>query len=178
MRVAVVGLARSGKTTLFNAVTRGNAPVGAFGGGYGGAAPAPNVGAARIEDPRLDALASLFGSRRQVPAEAAFVDVPSAPDDAQAQGLFDGPSVNHVQDADALLIVTRAFEDPSLPHPDGSVDAARDAETVLLELALADGALVKRRIARIEEGLEGREAGRAGRVQRRTRAAGTARRRA
>ena len=151
MRVAIVGLPRSGKTTVFNTITGLDAPVGAYGGGPS----QPNIGAASIADPRLPELAALFGSKRQVPAAATFVDAPSDGISARASGMFSGEVLNHIQDADALLVVMRAFEDPSNPHPDGSVDAVRDAETVLIELALADANLVRRRVGRIEEGMKG-----------------------
>ncbi len=154
MRIAIVGLPGSGKTTLFNALTGLDAPVG----GFGGATPGPNIGAAAIEDHRLPRLAALFGSARQVQAEATFVDAPDAGTAARSSGMFGGEVMNHIQDVDALLIVTRAFDDPSNPHPEGSVDAVRDAESVLIELALADAGVVRRRIGRIEEGMKGARA--------------------
>ena len=154
MRIAIVGLPASGKTTLFNALTGLDAPVGGFGGPGIGA----NIGSVSIEDPRLPRLAALFGSARQVQAEAIFVDAPDAAAEGRSSGMFGGEVMNHIQDADALLIVTRAFDDPSSPHSEGSVDAVRDAESVLIELALADAGVVRRRIRRIEEGMKGASA--------------------
>ena len=151
-----MGLPGSGKTTLFNALTGLDAPVG----GFGGIEPKANIGSVRIEDHRLPKLAALFGSARQVQAEATLVDAPGGGGDGRtsASGMFGGEVMNHIQDADALLIVARAFEDPANPHPECSVDAIRDAETVLIELALADAGVVRRRIGRIEEGMKGARA--------------------
>ena len=154
MRIAIVGLPRSGKTTLFNALTGLDAPVDAF----AGPEPRANIGSVPIDDPRLPKLAALFGSARNVQAEATIVDAPGAASDGRSSGLFGGEVMNDIQDADALLIVARAFEDPSNPHPEGSVDAVRDAESVLIELALADAGVVRRRIGRIEEGMKGARA--------------------
>ena len=149
-----MGPPRSGKTTLFNALTGLDAPVG----GYAGATPRANIGSVSIEDRRLPELAALFGSARQVQAEATLVDAPDDAADARSSGMFGGEIMNHIQDADALLIVTRAFDDASNPHSEGSVDAVRDAESVLIDLALADAAVVRRRIGRIQEGMKGARA--------------------
>ena len=149
-----MGLPGSGKTTLFNALTGLDAPVG----GFGGIEPKANIGSVRIEDHRLPKLAALFGSARQVQAEATLVDAPAGANDGRSTSIFGGEVMNDIQDADALLIVARAFEDPANPHPEGSVDAIRDAETMLIELALADAGVVRRRIGRIEEGMKGARA--------------------
>ncbi len=148
-----MGLPGSGKTTLFNALTGLDAPVGGFGAPESGA----NIGSAPIEDRRLPRLAALFGSSRQVQAEATLVDAQGGAE-GRPSGMFGGEVMSHIQDADALLIVTRAFDSPSSPHPEGEVDAVRDAESVLIELALADAGVVRRRIGRVEEGMKGARA--------------------
>ena len=151
MSVAIVGLPRSGKTTLFNAITRGDASVGS----YGDVTARPNIGIAKTTDPRLDRLSGVFHSKRQIPAEMTFVDVPGPPEGMPDVSIIGGETMNYVQDSDVLLIVARAFEDPAVPHVEDSVDVFRDAETMLLELAVADAAIVRRRIGRIEEGMKG-----------------------
>ena len=150
MDVGIVGLPKSGKTTIFNAVTRGSAETAAY-----AAVDRPNVGVAKVADPRLDRLAEIFGPRRSVPAEVVYVDVPSAPGDLGESGSISGELLNHLQGADALLVAARAFDDPSVPHPRGGVDPYRDAETMLAELALADVVILERRAARVDEGKKG-----------------------
>ena len=147
METGIVGLAQSGKTTVFNAVTRGKAQTGAH--AEGGA----NVGVAKVPDPRLGTLCQIFQPRREVPAEVRYVDS-AAPAAGRARGESRGEALGQLSKADALLCVVRAFPDESVPHPDGSVDAERDIASVELELVLADLAIVERRLERIETSLK------------------------
>ena len=153
MDVAIVGLPDSGKSTVFNAVTRGAAQVA----GYGGRAE-PNVGVAKVPDSRLDALAAVYQPKRVVPSEVSYVDLPPPPDGFGKTRGISGEYLNRVQAADVLVIVARAFEDESVLHVDGSVDAFRDAETMLLELSFADLEMIDRRLVRLGEGLKGARA--------------------
>ncbi len=158
MELAILGLARSGKTSLFNAVTRQSAPVG----GYAADAD-PNVGVAQVPDPRLDRLAELFRPKKTTPAEIRWVDYP-------VTGFGpEGPGSRFLQQltrADALVHVARAFEDASVPHPDGSVDARRDVEALDLELAVVDLGLIERRLERIAAEARSIKAGERGRLER------------
>ena len=150
MDVGIVGLPKSGKTTIFNAVTRGSAETATY-----GAVEKPNIGVAKVADGRLDRLAEVFNPKRSVPAEVVYVDVPSAPEDLGESGGIAGELLNHLQSADALLVAVRAFDNPSVPHPRGGVDPYRDVETMLAELALADMTVLERRLTRIAEGAKG-----------------------
>jgi len=150
---AIVGLPESGKTTIFNAVTGGTAQVGTY-----GTQARPNIGVAKVPDPCLDVLTGIFGPKRTVPAEIAYVDVPAAGESRGSDQGIAGELLSHLQRADALLVVTRAFDNPSVPSVDDTVDPFRDLETTSLELTLADLAILGRRLARVAEGFKGAKA--------------------
>jgi GTP-binding protein YchF len=146
VQIAIVGLAGSGKTTVFNTLTRGHAQTGGFG------ALTLNVGVVKVPDARLDRLAELFKPRKVVYADVTYVDLPAPPPSTEGHvGTEELPAEHlaRLRDSDALLHVVRAFEDPSMPHPDGSVDPARDLERLDLEFILADLAMVDRRLERL-----------------------------
>jgi GTP-binding protein YchF len=146
MQIAIVGLAGSGKTTVFNTLTRGHAETGGFRGMQ------LNVGVVKVPDERLDRLASIFSPKKIVQADVTYVDLPAPPASSEGHiGAEELPAEHlaRLREADALVHVTRAFEDPSNPHPAGSVDPARDLEQLDLEFILADMALVDRRLERL-----------------------------
>jgi GTP-binding protein YchF len=147
MQIAIVGLAGSGKTTVFNTLTRGHAETG----GYGGVTL--NVGVVKVPDPRLDALAHIFKPRKIVHADVTYVDLPAPPPSSVGHvGTEELPAdqLARLRDSDALLHVVRVFEDPANPHPDGSVDPGRDIERLDLEFLLADLAMTERRLDRLQ----------------------------
>ena len=146
MQIAIVGLAASGKTTVFNTLTRGHAETG----GYG--ALTLNVGVVKVPDDRLDRLAGIFKPKKVVHADVMYVDLPAPPASTEGHvGTEELPAEHlaRLRESDALLHVVRAFEDPSMPHPDGAVDPARDLERLDLEFILADLAMVDRRLERL-----------------------------
>ena len=146
MQIAIVGLAGSGKTTVFNTLTRGHAETG----GYG--ALTLNVGVVKVPDARLDRLAEIFKPKKVVYADVTYVDLPAPPASSEGHvGTEELPAEHlaRLRESDALLHVVRAFDDPSLPHPAGSVDPARDLEQLDLEFILADLAMVDRRLDRL-----------------------------
>lgn len=146
MQIAIVGLAASGKTTVFNTLTRGHAETGGFGG------LTLNVGVVKVPDERLDRLAAIFHPKKIVHADVTYVDLPAPPASSEGHvGTEELPAEHlaRLRDSDALLHVVRAFEDPSVPHPDGLVDPARDLEHLDLEFILADLAMVDRRLERL-----------------------------
>lgn len=150
MDIGIVGLPRSGKTTIFNAVTRGSVDVSTFGASQG----KPNMGVAKVPDDRLGVLEGMFKPKRVVPAEVTYVDIPPAPEGFGETRGISGEFLNYLQRADALLIVARAFEDPSVPHVANSIDSIRDAETMTYELAFADLDILEKRIKRLEAGMK------------------------
>jgi len=147
MQIAIVGLAGSGKTTVFNTLTRGHAETGGFGG------MELHVGVVKVPDGRLDKLAAIFKPKKIIHADVTYVDLPAPPASTEGHvGTEDLPAEHlaRLRDSDALLHVVRAFEDPSNPHPEGSVDPARDLERLDVEFVLADLALVERRLERLK----------------------------
>jgi GTP-binding protein YchF len=147
MQIAIVGLAGSGKTTVFNTLTRGHAETG----GYGGVTL--NVGVVKVPDERLDRLAEIFKPKKIVHADVTYVDLPAPPASSEGRiGTEELPAdhLARLRDSDALLHVVRAFEDPAHPHPAGSVDPARDLEQLDLEFTLADLAMAERRLERLK----------------------------
>ncbi|MES2209044.1 MAG: redox-regulated ATPase YchF [Chloroflexota bacterium] len=147
MQIAIVGLAGSGKTTVFNTLTRGHAETGGFGG------LTLNVGVVKVPDERLDHLAEIFRPKKIVQADVTYVDLPAPPAPSEGRvGTEELPAEHlaRLRDSDALLHVVRAFDDPSMPHPSGSVDPMRDLEHLDLEFILADLAMVDRRLDRLK----------------------------
>ena len=147
MEIGIIGLPKSGKTTVFNALTRGKAETGAY------AAGGPNVGVTKVPDPRLEALDKMFQPERKVAAEVRYVDV-AAPTKKELSGQY----LAHLSKADALLHVVRAFEDEKVPHIDGSINPERDIATLDLELAFSDLSILKKRLQKIETSLKGAKA--------------------
>jgi hypothetical protein len=146
MQIAIVGLAGAGKTTVFNTLTRGNVQTGGFGG------MELHVGVVKVPDTRLDRLAEIFHPKKVVHADVTYVDLPAPPASTEGRvGTEELPPehLGRLRDADALLHVVRAWDDPHHPHPAGSVDPWRDLEQLDLEFVLADLAMVDRRLERI-----------------------------
>ena len=146
MQIAIVGLAAAGKTTVFNTLTRGHAETGGFGGLQ------LNVGVVKVPDPRLDRLAGLFKPKKVVQADVTYVDLPAPPASSEGRvGTEELPAEHlaRLRDSDALLHVVRVFDDPAVPHAEGSVDAWRDLERLDLEFILADLAMTERRLDRL-----------------------------
>jgi len=146
MQIAIVGLAGAGKTTVFNTLTRGNVQTGGFGG------MELHVGVVKVPDERLDRLAEIFRPRKVVHADVTYVDLPAPPASSDGRvGTEELPAehLGRLRDADALLHVVRAWDDPHHPHPAGSVDPWRDLEQLDLEFVLADLAMVDRRLERL-----------------------------
>ena len=147
MQIAIVGLAGSGKTTVFNTLTRGHAETG----GYGGVTL--NVGVVKVPDARLDTLAGIFKPKKVIHADVTYVDLPAPPASSEGHVGTEELPADHLarlRDSDAMLHVVRAFEDPANPHPDGSVDPGRDIERLDLEFMLADLAMAERRLERLK----------------------------
>ena len=146
MQIAIVGLARSGKTTVFNTLTRGSAETGGFGG------MTVNVGVVKVPDQRLTKLTELFKPKKEVAADVTYVDLPAPPTSVDGVEAAEIPAdqLARLRTADELLHVVRAFDDPSVPHPDGSVDAWRDVERLDLEFVLADLSQVDKRIEKLK----------------------------
>jgi GTP-binding protein YchF len=161
MQLGIIGLARSGKTTVFNAVTRGAAQVGVY-----SSSAQPNVGVVNVPDERVDRLAEIYKPKKVTYATIQYVDFPAA---GESFGKGEGPAgkfINDLARTDALIHVVRAFEDDSVPHPEVTIDPDRDIATMDLELAFADLAIIEKRLQRIETELRSMKAGERDHLQR------------
>jgi GTP-binding protein YchF len=141
VQVTIVGLPGSGKTTVFNALTGGHAETGGFSGGRA----APNIGVVKVPDERLDRLSELFHPKKTTPADVTYVDV-AIPAGAAREGTIQPDVLAQIRDADALLHVARAFDDPTADRPP---DAWRDVDELDLEFTVADLTVVEKRIERL-----------------------------
>jgi GTP-binding protein YchF len=147
MEVGIMGLAASGKTSLFALLT-GQDPTAS-----GGRRDATQVGMAKVPDPRLDALTELYKPKKHTPATIRFADVPGIPDEHRGDSSLNLPEL---RTADALMVVLRAFSSDAVAHPRGSVDALRDLEHIEEEFILQDQMIVERRLDRLERDLRKR----------------------
>jgi GTP-binding protein YchF len=156
MELAIVGLARSGKTTVFNALTHAHAPTGT----YAGEAEL-HVGAVKMPDERLDKLGTLFRPKKVTHVDIQFVDIPGGLTWRGAgRGEGPAPPVQAALDrADALVHVVRGFQNDAVPPPEGSVDPARDIDAFNLELVFADLTIVERRLERLDIAVRSARAG-------------------
>ncbi|MEA2676214.1 MAG: ribosome-binding ATPase [Chloroflexota bacterium] len=131
---------------MFNTLTRGSAETGGFGG------VKVNVGVVKVPDERLTKLTELFKPKKEVAADVTYVDLPAPPTSADGVEAAEIPAdqLAQLRTADELLHVVRAFDDPSVPHPEGSVDPWRDLERLELEFVLADLSQVEKRIEKLK----------------------------
>ena len=146
LRAALIGFSSSGKSTLFELMTSAKETTRASHG-----KAEASIGVSKVPDARLDRLTAMFNPKKRVPATVEFSDLAVQGRTGGAQALVD---VAAYKNADALVHVLRAFEDPSVPHPSGSVNPARDAQAMEDELILADLGVAERRLERLEKDLK------------------------
>ncbi|NJN68535.1 MAG: redox-regulated ATPase YchF [Chloroflexaceae bacterium] len=147
MHIAIIGLANSGKTTVFNALTGAAAETASY---SAAGHLEPNRAVVKVPDARLSVLTQMFRPRKTVEAEVQYVDVAGISHEGKQGSGLPPALLNYLSSADALLHVVRAFEDERIAHPDGSVDMARDAAALDLELIFSDLAIIERRLKRLE----------------------------
>ena len=146
--IGIIGLAKSGRTTIFNALTKSEADTGGY------SQEAPHIGIAKVPEPRLKMLADMLHPKRVVPAEVRYLDIGASVKSLAKDTAISGQLLSQLSNVDALMNVVRAFTDESIPHPEGSVDMERDIATMDLELAFSDLALIERRLEKIKMSLK------------------------
>ncbi len=147
MRIGIIGLPASGKSTVFRLLAHGQPSHQA------GRTGEASIAVVRVPDPRLDRLVSLFKPKKVTPAGLEFVDLAPLVKGSGKTGGAAAQVLPQMRQTDALLAVLRAFRDEQVPHIEGRVDPALDVATIQTELLLADMDVAEKRIAKIEEGL-------------------------
>lgn len=143
----IVGLPNVGKTTIFNALTRSAQALAA---NYPFATIEPNVGEVAVPDPRLPVLQQIVNARRIIPATVRFVDIAGLARGASTGEGLGNAFLSHIRETDAIAMVVRCFESDDVTHVEGKPDPQRDCEIVAIELALADLATMRKRVAKLE----------------------------
>lgn len=143
MRLGIIGLPQSGKTTVFNALTRGHQPLSTSGGRFD-----VHTGVVDVPDPRVDRLSAMFNPKKTIYAKVTYADIAGL---EGSQSAISGQLLNVLTQMEGLLHVVRCFEDESVPHPSGSVDPHRDIATMDSELLLNDMIAVERKLERLVE---------------------------
>jgi hypothetical protein len=151
MKLGIIGLPQSGKTTIFNALTRGNTPTTASAGRI-----EIHTAVVDVPDPRVDKLSGMFHPKKTIYAKVTYADIAGLeagaahPQDALRTGIS-GQLLNQLAQMDGFIHVARCFADENVPHPSGSVDPQRDADAMESELLLNDLIAVERKLERLAD---------------------------
>jgi len=149
MQIGIVGLPQSGKTTIFHALAGAEKAVATFAAGQ----LKIQTAITSVPDPRVDALSAMFNPLKTVYAKVTYADVGGLDKGAGKTGL-PGAFVNQIGQMDAFVHVLRAFEDPSVPHGEGTIDPLRDLAILETEFLLNDLGIVERRLERLDQSIQ------------------------
>ncbi len=144
MRLGIIGLPLSGKTTVFNVLTRGDHPVVTSGGRF-----EVHTAVVDVPDWRLEQVAALSNPKKIIYAKVTYADIAGL--GISSGGEISGPLLNQLSQMDGFLHVVRCFEDPNVPHLSGDVDPGRDIAAMDAEMLLNDLIAVERKIDRLED---------------------------
>jgi ribosome-binding ATPase len=145
LKCGIIGLSGSGKTTLFNCISNNRAEThsATFAG------TKSNLGVMNVPDARLLAIDKIIKSVKVIQTTIEMVDIPGlSKGGSQTEG---NKFLSDIRNVDALIHVIRCFDDPQLPHLEGSINAVRDREIVDLELQIKDLESVEKKISRMEK---------------------------
>ena len=148
LTIGIIGLPQSGKTSLFNALTKAGAPIS----GYAASTVQANIGVVQVPDARLQPLTDIFQPKKVTPTTVEFVDVAGMGQASQVakekkEGL-NAEFLGHIRNADALAIVLRSFANDNVPHINNHIDPYSDLESLNAELIITDLASVEKRLER------------------------------
>lgn len=151
MRIGIIGLPNSGKTTIFNVLTGGSAPTAAYSGGTFQV----NTAMVDVPDSRVDALSEMYNPKKTTHARVEYADIAGLSGAEESGGVnLSGELINAIANNDALLHVVRVFADETVPHPLENVDPARDISRLDAELSLSDLSKIENRLERLEVSLK------------------------
>jgi len=144
MRLGIIGLPQSGKTTLFNALTRATQPTGVAG------KIEVHTAVVEVPDPRVDVLSRMFNPKKTIYAKVTYADIAGLDGSSSKSGIS-GTLLNQLTQMEGFIHVVRCFEDDNVPHPQGSIDPARDLLAMDSEFVLNDLIAVERKLERLAE---------------------------
>jgi len=147
MKLGIFGLTACGKTTVFNALTSENLPTGVL---SSGGRLEVHTAVVDVPDTRVDRLSKFYNPKKTTYAKVTYADIGGLEAKAGTEGI-PGPLLNQLSQMDGLVHVVRAFDDPNIPHPSGSIDPRRDIETLETEFLLNDMLVVERRLGKLAE---------------------------
>jgi len=154
MKIGIVGLPQVGKTTMFKLLTRGRVDTSSWGN-----VREAHIGMAQVPDARLERLAEIVNPKKITHATIEYVDLPGL-SRGEGKAAMDGQSrdmgtyLNSLKNVDTLLHIVRCFDDPNIPHVEGSVDPGRDIELFEMEMIFSDLSVVEKRLERLDKDLK------------------------
>ncbi len=149
MKLGIIGLPSAGKTTVFNALTQGDAPTGQSMGGRFDVLTA----VVSVPDERVDVLSEMFKPKKTTYAKVTYTDIAGLQKGVGESGGISGPLLNHLVALDGFVHVVRAFEDDNVAHLESTIDAARDLATLDMEFLFNDLVAVEGKLERLRDGL-------------------------
>jgi GTP-binding protein YchF len=148
MRLGIIGLPNSGKTTVFNALTGSDLATGAVAGGRFEV----HTAVVNVPDPRVEKLSAMYKPKKTTYTQVTYVDIAGL-DKGVGEGGIAGQFRQELSQVDGFVHVLRVFEDDTVPHPYVDIDAARDVEMLDTELLLTDLITVETRLERLRSDL-------------------------
>jgi len=145
MKLGIIGLPQSGKTTIYNALTRGNTPTTASAGRI-----EVHTAVVDVPDPRVTLLSGMFKPKKTIYTKVTYADIAGLESGSAKSGIS-GQLLNQLNQMEGLILVVRGFTDENVMHPSGSVDPLRDVNSMLTELLLNDLIAVERKLEKLIE---------------------------